>query len=193
MAKNVRSDIPYADRLLYQRFNTLKEHRDDAARTALKLACVALNDTEGLGYWRLVRFAERQQQLTLEYYADPEVQEAHLNERLTQIGFVCRDGRLLGAVDKDGKPVKASELPEEDVLNKAGGIQNRQFFSGWIRTKDKLPQNAGSYIVVIEGAAQPTELFYMNGKWFEETDDDQMIGYRVSHWMPLPEMPARDE
>ena len=186
--RNARSDIPYADRLLYQKFNTLKEHRDDAARTALKLGCVALNDTEGLGYLRLVRFAERQQQLTMEYYADPEVQEVHLNDRLNQIGFVCRDGRLLGAMDQDGKPVKASDLPENEVLQKAGGKQIRQLFNGWIRTKEKLPTMAGNYLVVIEGATQPTELMYGNGKWVEEAAED-VVHYRVSHWMPMPPMP----
>lgn len=187
--KNARSDIPYADRLLYQRFNTLKEHRDDAARTALKIGCVALNDTEGLGYLRLVRFAQRQQQLTLEYYADPEVQEAHLNERLTQIGFVCKDGRLLGVMDKDGNPIKASELPEDDVLRKAGGMQNRQLFSGWIRTKDKLPE---CFVPVLTCRMKDGEKLVEQG--IRVVDDLwKVYGTRtkcVDWWMPLPEAPA---
>ena len=44
-----RSDIPYSDRLLMQKYDSIREHRDEAARNALHLACVALNDTEGLG------------------------------------------------------------------------------------------------------------------------------------------------
>lgn len=43
-----RSDIPYKDRLLMQRHDNIRDHRDEAARVAMQLACVALNDTEGL-------------------------------------------------------------------------------------------------------------------------------------------------
>ena len=92
--KGIRSDIPYADRLLMEKYNTVREHRNDAARTALKIGCVALNNTEKLGYARLVRFAVEQQKLTEEYYRDPEVEEVHLNDRLRQIGFVMKDGKI---------------------------------------------------------------------------------------------------
>lgn len=50
------SDIPYALRLQMAKVAQVRDHRDDAARVALK---VALNDTEGLGYVRLSRFAKR--------------------------------------------------------------------------------------------------------------------------------------
>ena len=52
-----RSDIPLKDRLLMNKFSTVAEHRDHAALTAMKIATVALNDTEGMGYMRLARFA----------------------------------------------------------------------------------------------------------------------------------------
>lgn len=45
-----RSDIPLKDRLLMNKFSTVAEHRDHAALTAMKIATVALNDTEGMGY-----------------------------------------------------------------------------------------------------------------------------------------------
>lgn len=106
-----RSDIPYRDRLLMDKMATVAAHRDDAARTAMKIATVALNDTEGLGYQRLCRFAKRQQQLTEEYYADPEYQEAKLNQRLTQMGFLVENGHLYGAEDDDGNTVPTKELP----------------------------------------------------------------------------------
>ena len=51
------TDIPYAQRMLMQKCQTIAEHRDDAAKVALQVACVALNDTEGLGYQRLSKFA----------------------------------------------------------------------------------------------------------------------------------------
>ena len=68
---SVRRDIPYADRMLMEKFNTVREHRNDAARTALKIGCVALNNTEGMGYMSLVRYAVEQQRLTEAYYRDP--------------------------------------------------------------------------------------------------------------------------
>lgn len=59
-----RSDIPLKDRLLMNKFSTVAEHRDHAALTAKKIATVALNDTEEMGYMRLARFAKHQQALT---------------------------------------------------------------------------------------------------------------------------------
>lgn len=107
-----RTDIPLKDRLLMQKFATVAEHRDHAARTAMKIATVALNDTEGMGYQRLARFAKRQQALTEEYYSDPEYQEEKLNQRLEQLGFRVVGGRLFGAVDADGRTVKITDMTE---------------------------------------------------------------------------------
>ncbi len=105
------SDIPYRDRLLMNKYTTVAEHRDHAALVAMKIATVALNDTEKMGYLRLARFAHRQQELTEEYYTDPEYQEAKLNERLEQMGFKVVNGRLYGAIDQDGNiaPTKSLE------------------------------------------------------------------------------------
>ena len=110
MAKPIRSDIPYKDRLLMEKYRTIKEHRDDAARVALKVACVALNNTEGLGYTRLIRFADELERLLDEYYSDPEVQEQHLNDRLNQIGFYCEGPNMYGATDQHGKAVKMAKV-----------------------------------------------------------------------------------
>lgn len=105
-----RSDIPMKDRLLMNKFATVAEHRDHAALTAMKIATVALNNTEGMGYFRLARFAKEQQKLTEEYYTDPEYQEEKLNQRLEQLGFRVVNGRLYGAIDEDGKTVSTKNL-----------------------------------------------------------------------------------
>lgn len=106
-----RSDIPYADRLLIERYDTVANHRNDAAATALKLACVALNETEGLGFVRLCRFARELRGLINEYYSDIEVGEAHLNERLASMGFIIMEGKLMVPVQK------AEGQPEEAVIS----------------------------------------------------------------------------
>ena len=108
-----RTDIPLKDRLLMNRFNTIAEHRDHAALTAMKIATVALNDTEKMGYLRLARFAKKQQELTELYYTDPEYQEAKLNERLEQLGFKIVNGRMFGANDQDGNTVPIKLLDEQ--------------------------------------------------------------------------------
>lgn len=105
--KPVRSDIPYRDRLLMDRCRTIADHRDDSAITALKVACVSLNDTEHLGFDRLVRFATHFQELISEYYKDPDTEEVKLNERLQKIGFyIDESGHALVKRNQDGSVEK---------------------------------------------------------------------------------------
>lgn len=101
--------IPYKDRLLMAKYNQIADHRNDAAKTALMLACVALNNTEGLGFDRLCRFAVEMQKLADEYYnAEPEQAHSQLTRRLEQMGFrITEDGRVIGQVP-------AELLPEEE-------------------------------------------------------------------------------
>ena len=118
--KFVRSDIPYKDRLLMQKYQTIAAHRDDAAKIAMQVACVALNDTEGLGYVRLSRFARRLKTLLDDYYDDPEVESEHLAKRLQQLGFIVKDGRMYAAENAEtGEIVDTKKLE-----NTMGAFQN---------------------------------------------------------------------
>ena len=114
-----RSEIPMKDRLLMNKFATIAEHRDHAALTAMKIATLALNRTEGMGYFRLARFAKEQQKMTEEYYSDPEYYEVKLNQGLEQLGFVIRNGRIFGAVDDEGHTVSTKEMLKQEE-NKHG-------------------------------------------------------------------------
>lgn len=105
-----RSDIPFKDRLLMQRCNSIVEHRNDAAKVAMMLACVALNNTEGLGLTRLTRFAKELHGLINEYYDDQEVGQVHLEERLRQIGFLVKDGRLLVLENGENEVFRADKF-----------------------------------------------------------------------------------
>lgn len=114
-SKGIRhSDIPYKDRLMVNKYASIAAHRDNAALIAMKIATVALNDTEGMGYLRLSRFAKRQHELTEEFYADPEYQEAKLDERLRQLGFLVENGRIYCAEDDNGQIVPTSTLEGEN-------------------------------------------------------------------------------
>ena len=114
-SKGIRhSDIPYKDRLMVNKYASIAAHRDNAALIAMKIATVALNDTEGMGYLRLSRFAKRQHELTEEFYADPEYQEAKLDERLRQLGFLVENGRIYCAEVDNGQIVPTSTLEGEN-------------------------------------------------------------------------------
>ena len=110
--KFLYSDIPLAERMLLKKYQTVKEHRDDAAKVALQIACVALNDTEGLGYQRLTKFAARVQELSKEYYEDTEVGDAHLEQRLSQLGFLVENGHIFSVENEEGKLINSKKLLE---------------------------------------------------------------------------------
>lgn len=112
-----RSDIPYKDRLMVNQFANIAQHRDHSALVANKVGMVALNDTEGLGYLRLSRFAKRYHFLNEEYYKDPEYQEAKLDQRLRQLGFLVEDGRVFCAEDDNDEIVSTDTLAiSPDIL-----------------------------------------------------------------------------
>lgn len=113
-----RSDIPYSDRLLMQKYDSIREHRDEAARNALHLACVALNDTEGLGLKRLSKFAQRLRELIQEFYSDPEVGQVHLEKRLRQLGFKIENGHMYVIENSaTGELVNANKILPGNIAN----------------------------------------------------------------------------
>lgn len=58
--------------------------------------------------------------------------------------------------------------------------------SGWIPVSERLPEENGEYIVMIERATRPTFLNYYAGEWFG-WDEDGIEYYEVVAWQPLPE------
>ncbi len=108
--KSRAAQLPYAVQLLLAKQKQIEDEREDAARTVMKLACVALNDTEGLGLIRLTRFAKRVGELVTEYYADPEQGEDQLRRRLESMGFVdCGGSQMRVQVDANGQAVKGAK------------------------------------------------------------------------------------
>lgn len=114
MAKKRRqSDIPYALRLQEKKMQEIGNERQDAAYTALCVALVVMNDELGLGYKRLVNFSKSLMVAIKEYYKDPEIEEAHLMQRLRQIGFAFEDGKLIATIDHEtGEPIKRKDIAE---------------------------------------------------------------------------------
>ena len=109
--KGAAQQLPYAQQLQKQKRAEIDAHREEAAQTALKLACVALNDTEGLGFHRLSRFAVHLMELVDEYYSDPELGESRLNRRLQQMGFeIGPTGGIQAHQDGNGNPIRREEV-----------------------------------------------------------------------------------
>lgn len=112
----VRSDIPYAVRIQMQRAQTIADHRNDAAMIAMQVACVALNDTEGLGYQRLSRFAKHFHELINEYYNDTEMGDVHLHKRLEQMGFLVKNGHMFVVENSEtGEIVPRKNYDEKEI------------------------------------------------------------------------------
>lgn len=111
--KRAAPQVPYAVELQMRRQQAISDEAERRAQIALKCACVALNDTEGLGYMRLAKFGVHLRELIDEYYSDIELGEMRLNRRLEQLSFkIGQNGGLLIGLDEDEKPVKLQSMPE---------------------------------------------------------------------------------
>lgn len=112
-----RSDIPYAARIQMAKLDTIGRNRGDAAAVSAKLALVAINELFGIGFERGIQFAQLYMKLDTEFYADREIEEAHLNERLRKMGYIVdKHGKVHAVVDPDGKPIKAQDVDKHGGL-----------------------------------------------------------------------------
>lgn len=82
-----RSDIPYAQRMALKHQNDIKVSRDHAAKIAMYCNSIAMYEVKGIGYKRLIRFAQHFKEILDEFYADPELGMAHAKRRLEQMGM----------------------------------------------------------------------------------------------------------
>lgn len=82
-----RSDIPYAQRMALKHQSDIKVNRDHAAKIAMYCNSIAMYEEEGIGYKRLIRFAQHFKEVLDEFYEDPEVGMAHAKRRLEQMGM----------------------------------------------------------------------------------------------------------
>lgn len=82
-----RSDIPYAMRMAMDRQSEIVANRDHAARIAMFCNAYALNELEGIGYKRLVKFSLHHLEIVNEVYEDTDLGMARLKRRLGQMGI----------------------------------------------------------------------------------------------------------
>lgn len=82
-----RSDIPFAQRMALKHQSDIKASRDHAAKIAMYCNSISMNEVKGIGYKRLIRFAQHFKVVLDEFYEDPEVGMAHAKRRLEQMGM----------------------------------------------------------------------------------------------------------
>jgi hypothetical protein len=114
MAKNKfgRSDIPFKDRLLLNKYTTIAEHRDHSASVVLRICAIRANRDLGLGYMRLAKFVRGCQKMITQYYEDPDYYEEKLNQGMEQLGFKVINGKIFVAVDEEGNVIPMKVLEE---------------------------------------------------------------------------------
>ena len=82
-----RSDIPFAQRLAMQQNHAIVANRNHAAKISMFTTSVALNEVEGIGYKRLVRYSLHFKEVVDEFYEDPIMGMAHAKHRMEQMGM----------------------------------------------------------------------------------------------------------
>ena len=82
-----RSDIPYAQRMALKHQNDIIVNRNHAAKITMYCNSVAMHELEGIGYKRLIRFAQHFKEVLDEFYEDTELGMARAKRRLEQMGM----------------------------------------------------------------------------------------------------------
>lgn len=85
----------------------IKNHVVQAVQIATICGCMAANDVFGYAQKPLEQIRERVEELTARYAKEGE---GFLLEYLAGLGFQIRNGRVIGFLDEDGKPVKAKAV-----------------------------------------------------------------------------------
>lgn len=115
----------YIKRLQARKAEEIGNHREQAVMVAMSFAMVSLLD-RGWGYDRLVLLANEVTKNIVEYYKadaqEQEVEMAHVRRRLEQVGLeFSSDGRIVAALDENGKPVKPAEADRRKAEAMAHG------------------------------------------------------------------------
>lgn len=108
-----RSDIPYAQRLAMKQKSDIAVNREHAAKVALFCVSIAMYEKEGIGYKRLVRYANHYMEVENEFYADPELGMAHAMHRMKQMGMEISGDYY--SVKLEGKTKRKQEVYDHSM------------------------------------------------------------------------------
>lgn len=92
-----------------QREADIVANRNHAAQIAMFCNAAALNEIEGIGYKRLVRYSLRHKKYIDEFYQDPIAGMEHAKRRMEYMGMPI-SGNLFTIEDTEGKSKKELEI-----------------------------------------------------------------------------------
>lgn len=129
-AYKTRSDIPYAQRLQMQLQQDININREHAAKITMFCMSISLNKLYGIGYKRLIRFANIFKRINDEFYADVDLGAAHAKHRLNQLGMPIskaldmpnRKGRKEQIIDNRANAVQIALVCGTIAMNDAFGF-----------------------------------------------------------------------
>ena len=108
----------------------------------------------------------------------------------------------------DGDPVHRYAVPlvDEDHVELLADylLEHCQLLPNWTPVTERLPleeyeeykerwkdDEDPAFLVMIEHAVLPSSLYFDGERWYQEMHGS-VYPYKVTHWMPLPEPPAKD-
>ena len=104
-----RSDIPFAQRMAMKHQHDIVVNRNHAAKIIMFCDSIAMYEVEGIGYKRLIRFAQHFKEVLDEFYDDPVLGMAHAKRRMEQMGMPI-SGEIF-SVQLDGLSQKEQVTP----------------------------------------------------------------------------------
>ena len=93
--------------------------------------------------------------------------------------------------EEDIKYSAKAEMCEElkEIVQEVAGKYN----GGWISVKDRLPDKAGSYLVIGKSGGATVTRWYMPSEFYPEGHFGGNSSDYIRYWMPRPEPPKERE
>lgn len=191
-----RSDIPYAQRLTMAHKSNIVNNRDHAVKIAMYCNSVAMNELEGIGYKRLVRYHHRFKQVVEAFYEDgTDVGMAHAKKRFEQMGMPISGEFYSVVIDgatKKEQEIQTNRLHAAQVALICGAIaMNDEFGFGQerqerisIRAQELSDEYSKKGAKPLLDKMQKIGFFILDGEAIAFTDDNgEAITYK--QWKEL--------
>lgn len=100
--------------------------------------------------------------------------------------------KILDRLEKKRIILLENNLHQAIALNFAKGIVQEvaeEYNGGWISVKDRLPDKAGSYLVIGKSGGATVTRWYMPSEFYPEGHFGGNSADYIRYWMPRPEPP----
>ena len=100
--------------------------------------------------------------------------------------------KILERLEKERIILLENNMHQAIALNFAKGIVQEvaeEYKGGWISVKDRLPDKAGSYLVIGKSGGATVTRWYMPSEFYPEGHFGGNSSDYIRYWMPRPEPP----